>query len=77
MAPPEVLAAQLARLVELSALASVTLRVLPLAAQVGEHYVPHSSFSHYRFVDPDDPDLVVLETLTGDLHLTDPDDVAP
>ncbi len=76
VAPPEVMAAQLARLVELSALPAVTVRVLSLHARIGEYYVPHSSFSLYRFADPEDPDVVVLETLTSDLHLTDEEDVS-
>jgi len=76
VAPPEVMAAQLARLVELSALSAVTLRVLPMHARIGEYYVPHTSFSLYRFADPEDPDVVVLETLTSDLHLTDEEDVS-
>ncbi|MGH4020354.1 MAG: helix-turn-helix domain-containing protein [Pseudonocardiaceae bacterium] len=75
VAPTEVMAAQLARLVELSALATVTLRVLPLDARIGDYYVPHGSFSLFRFADPDDPDIVVLETLTSDLHLGDEEDV--
>ncbi|MGH3695178.1 MAG: helix-turn-helix domain-containing protein [Pseudonocardiaceae bacterium] len=75
-APAEVMAAQLARLVEQSALPSVTLRVLPLTAQIAEFYVPHTSFSLYHFTDPEDPDIVVLETLTSDLHLGDEEDVS-
>jgi transcriptional regulator with XRE-family HTH domain len=75
-APAEVMAAQLARLVELSALPAVTLRVLPLDARIGDHYVPFVSFSLYRFTDPDDPDEVVLETQTSDLHLGDEEDVS-
>ncbi|MGH3855832.1 MAG: helix-turn-helix domain-containing protein [Pseudonocardiaceae bacterium] len=75
-APAEVMAAQLARLVELSAQPTVTLRVLSLDARIGDYYVPHSSFSLYRFADPEDPDIVVLETLTSDLHLGDEEDVS-
>ena len=72
----EMMAAQLARLVELSALPAVTLRVLPLDARIGNYYVPHNSFSLYHFADPEDPDMVVLETVTSDLHLGDEEDVA-
>jgi transcriptional regulator with XRE-family HTH domain len=75
-APADVMAAQLARLVELSALPTATLRVLPLNTQIGEYYVPHSSFSLFRFADPEDPDIVVLETVTSDLHLADEEDVS-
>ncbi len=75
-APADMMAAQLARLVELSALPTATLRVLPLDAKIGEYYVPHSSFSLFRFADPEDPDLVVLETVTSALHLGDDEDVS-
>ncbi len=75
-APAEVMAAQLARLVELSALSTLTLRVLPLDARIGDYYVPHTSFSLYRFTDAEDPDIVVLETVTSDLHLGDEEDVS-
>ncbi|MGH4017800.1 MAG: helix-turn-helix domain-containing protein [Pseudonocardiaceae bacterium] len=74
-APTEVMATQLARLVELSALAALTLQVLPLNARIGDYYVPHNSFSLYRYADPDDPDIAVVETVTSDLHLTDDEDV--
>ena len=74
--PVEVMVAQFARLVELSAQPTVTLRVLPLDARIGDYYMPHSSFSLYRFADPEDPDIVVLETLTSDLHLGDDEDVS-
>ncbi|MGH3768919.1 MAG: helix-turn-helix domain-containing protein [Pseudonocardiaceae bacterium] len=75
-APTDVMAAQLARLVELSARPAVTLRVLPLNARISDHYVPCVSFSLYRFADPEDPDIVVLETVTSDLHLGDDEDVS-
>ncbi|MGH3872848.1 MAG: Scr1 family TA system antitoxin-like transcriptional regulator [Pseudonocardiaceae bacterium] len=75
-APAEVMAALPAQLVELSALPSVTLRVLPLTAQIAEFYVPHTSFSLYHLTDPEDPDIVVPETLTSDLHLGDDEDVS-
>ena len=75
-ASAEVMAEQLARLAKLSALPSVTLRVLPLTVRIGDYYLPHSSFSLYRFADPEDPDIVVLETLTSDLHLGDDEDVS-
>ncbi|HEY6423846.1 MAG TPA: helix-turn-helix transcriptional regulator [Pseudonocardiaceae bacterium] len=75
-APADVMAAQLAQLVELSARPAVTLRVLPLDAQISDYYVPHSSFSLYRFADSEDPDIVVLETVTSDLHLGDDEDVS-
>lgn len=75
-APAEVMVAQLSRLVELSALPAVTLRVLPLEARIGDYYVPHNSFSLFRYADPEDPDIAVVETVTSDLHLGDDEDVS-
>ncbi len=75
-APADVMAAQLSRLVELSALPAVTLRVLPLEARIGDYYVPHNSFSLFRYADPEDPDIAVVETVTSDLHLADDEDVS-
>lgn len=71
-----VMDAQLARLVELAALPAVTLQILPLEAAIADLYVPLTSFSLYRYADPEDPDMAVLETVTSDLHLGDDDDVA-
>lgn len=75
-APAEVMAAQLARLVELSALPAVALRVLPLGARIGDFYVPHNSFSLFRYADPEDPDIALVETVTSDLQLHDEEDVS-
>lgn len=75
-APPDIMRAQVRHLVEVSARPNITLRVIPFSAAIGDFYVPHSDFSLYRFTDPDDPETVVLETLTSDLHLTDAEDVS-
>lgn len=75
-APPIVMLGQLHRLAQFSELPNVTLRVLPSSARVADFHVQLTSFSLYRFRDPGDPQTVVLETLTSDLHLRDEDDVA-
>lgn len=75
VAPSVVMAGQLEQLAHLVQLPNVGLRVLPLSARVADFYVPHSSFSLYRFRDPGDPETVVLETLTSDVHLRDEEDV--
>ena len=74
--PSEVARAQFEYLVERSRLPNVTIRVLPFKAQVGDYYVAHSAFTLYRFPDPADPETVVLETLTSDVHLRDDEDLA-
>jgi hypothetical protein len=53
----------------------VTLRILPYDAQIDGGYIPSCSFSLYRFADPVDPEMAVLETETSDLHLGDKEDV--
>ncbi|MGH3322688.1 MAG: helix-turn-helix domain-containing protein [Streptosporangiaceae bacterium] len=76
VAPAEVMRGQLRRLVEAAGLPNVTLRVLPFDARVADYYVPHTSFLFFRFADPDDPEVVLLETLTSDVQLADEDDIA-
>lgn len=68
-APPSVLRAQLEHLLAVADLPNVAIRVLPTGRPVAAYYVPHTPFSIYRFADPDDPALVVVETLTRDLDI--------
>jgi transcriptional regulator with XRE-family HTH domain len=70
-APDDVRAGQLAHLVALAQLPNVTIRVLPRAATVAQHFIPYSGFSIYHFSDPDDPETVAVETLARELVLTD------
>lgn len=76
VAPRDVMIRQFHHLAGLAQLPNVTFRVLPSDAQVADFYVPHSAFSIYRFPDPNDPQTVVLETLSSDVHLRDEDEVA-
>jgi hypothetical protein len=70
---PEVMRAQLLHLVEMSALPTVTLQVLPLR---GTSSVAMSgAFTLLAFPDPDEPDLLYHEYLTGALHIEDEDEV--
>ena len=68
-----IMRAQLERLLELSELPAVTLRVLPFAAGV----VPASNnkFIILKFASPSISDIVFIECLSGDLYLEDPDDI--
>jgi transcriptional regulator with XRE-family HTH domain len=54
----------------------VTLRVLPVDAQIEGYAIPRTSFTIYTFTDPDDPTVVAINTGTAELFLTEPADVS-
>jgi len=64
---PEVMRAQLERLLEASKLPNVTLQIIGFGA--GAHPAMGSSFSILRFSDQELPDLVYLEHLTNAVYL--------
>jgi transcriptional regulator with XRE-family HTH domain len=70
---PEVMREQLLHLVEMSALPTVTLQVLPLRG--GPPNAMDGPFTLLTFPDPDEPDLLYHEYLTGALHIEDEDEV--
>ena len=55
----------------------VTLRVLPVDARIEDFTVPRCTFSIYTYPDPGDPDVVTIDTVTSDMILTEPAQVAP
>ncbi len=73
MGSPAVMAAQLERLIKASELPNVTLQVLPF--HVGAHAAEAGAFTILRFPEPDLPDVVYTEQLTGALYLDKRDDV--
>jgi len=70
---PEVMRAQLERLIEATKLPNVTLQVLPFGA--GAHPAMVGAFSVLRFPDQELPDVVYVEHLTSALYLSKPEDV--
>ena len=70
---PEVMRAQIERLLEATQLPNVILQVLPYSA--GAHPAMTGSFSILRFGDKDMPDVVYLEHLTSALYLNKQEDV--
>jgi transcriptional regulator with XRE-family HTH domain len=68
-----IMRAQLERLLELSKLPNVTLRVVPFSA--GAPPAANNKFIILEFGQLDLPDVVYFEGLTGDLYLDDPRDV--
>jgi hypothetical protein len=61
---------QLRRLAEVAELPNVTLQVVPF--QAGGHDAAGGSFSILRFGEPDVPDVVYIEQLTGAIYLEKP-----
>jgi transcriptional regulator with XRE-family HTH domain len=77
-APPDVIKKQLYYLATAcNGKPRVTLRVLPVDARVDSYTVPRCAFSIYTYPDPGDPAVVAIDTVTSDLILTEPAEVAP
>ena len=78
-APPDVFKKQLYHLASVcnNRESAVTLLVLPIDAQIDSFTVPRCTFSIYTYPDPGDPAVVAIDTVTSDLILTEPGDVAP
>ena len=70
---PAIMEAQLERLLELSELGNVKLRVIPYGA--GALPAGNNKFIILSFAQPNVSDVVFIEGLTGDLYLDDPRDV--
>jgi len=64
---------QLAHLIKMAGLPNVTLQVIPFRA--GVHDGAGGAFTVLRFAEPDVPDVVYLEQLTGAQYLEKPADV--
>jgi transcriptional regulator with XRE-family HTH domain len=70
---PAVMRGQLEHLLEMSQLPNVTVQVMPF--KFGGHAAEGGAFTILRFPEPDLPDVVYVETLTGALYLDKRDDV--
>lgn len=77
VAPPLVMAEQLRHLIDLAASPPITLRILPIDADFADVRNPREAFTHFRYADPADPTLVLVETVTDDDILLKPDEIAP
>jgi hypothetical protein len=77
-APPEVVKQQLYHLATVcNGKTGIALRVLPADARIDHFTVPRCTFSLYAYPDPGDPAVVAVDTVTSDLVLTEPTEVAP
>lgn len=68
-----VMRGQLARLVRMAELPTVTVQIVPFAA--GAHPAMEGPFTILEFQDPADPDLVYLENLTSSLYLEQEEEI--
>jgi transcriptional regulator with XRE-family HTH domain len=76
-ASPEVIKKQLYHLATtVNGDPKISLRVLPITARIHGYAVPRCTFSLYTYPDPGDPVVVAIDTVTNDLILTEPADVA-
>ncbi len=78
-APPEVIHAQVKHLITVAGEDAITVRLLPVDAVIAGYSVPRSAFSLYTYPDPNDPQVVAVDTVTSDLvltSLTEPQQVA-
>lgn len=73
-ADDEAMREQVDHLLRIGRLANVTVRVLTFDAVTERNSRPVNAFSLYEFADPNDPQIVAVETESSDLHLGDPDD---
>ncbi len=64
---------QLRHLIELAEMPHVTLQLMPFSR--GGHSAAGGSFSILRFAEPDLPDIVYIEQLTGALYLDKAEEV--
>ena len=55
----------------------ITLRVLPVGAQIDGYAIPRTPFSVYTFPDPGAPAVVAIATITAEVLLTEPAEQAP
>ena len=77
-APPAVVKQQLYHLATtVNGDPNIAVRVLPVSARIASYSVPRCTFSIYTYPDPGDPAVVAIDTVTSDLILTEPDEVAP
>jgi transcriptional regulator with XRE-family HTH domain len=76
-APPDVLREQLLHVAEKAAEERITIRVLPVDAEIADYNVPATSFTAFSYPNPGDPTVVGIETVVSNVVLTDSAEVEP
>jgi transcriptional regulator with XRE-family HTH domain len=73
--PPAVMLAQLEHLLALAERPTVSVRIVPVDADLGEGPVPRAPFGHMTYPDRDDPQIVIVDNVNRALLVTDDDEV--
>lgn len=73
--PPAVMLDQLHHLLKMIERPGVSIRILPVDADLGEGIAPRAQFAHMTYPDPDDPRIVVMDQVTQVRLVTDPGEV--
>ncbi|MEV5747987.1 helix-turn-helix transcriptional regulator [Actinoallomurus sp. NPDC052308] len=76
-APAAVLREQLLHIAKRADEERITIRVLPIAAELVDYNIPATSFTAFSYPEVGDPTVIGIETVTSYVALTDPDQVAP
>jgi transcriptional regulator with XRE-family HTH domain len=73
--PGDVMLEQLRHLLALMDGDEVSVRIVPVDAQLAAGYAPRAPYAHVTYPDMDDPPIVVVDNVTKALLITDPADV--
>lgn len=74
--PAEVMLEQLRHLLALMDDDAVSVRVVPVDAQLAAGFAPRAPYAHVTYPDMDDPPIVVVDNVTKALLVTDPVEVS-
>lgn len=74
--PPAVMVEQLHHLLDLGRRENVSVRVARMEGQIDDGATPRGPFAHITYSDPDDPCIVAVDNVSGDMLVTDAAQVA-
>lgn len=75
-ASAELMVEQLDHLMDLAQRPMISIRIIPVDALISDGLMPTSPYAHITYPHPDDPPIVVVDTVTADLLVTEPDEVS-
>lgn len=73
--PAPVMLDQLRHLLALMDRPTVSVRIVPVDADLEDGYAPRAPYGHMTYPDPDDPTIVIVDNVTRALLVTDADEV--
>lgn len=72
--PRPVMTAQLEHLLALAERPNVSIRIVPVDADLGDGFAPRAPYAHVTYPDRDDPTIVIVDNVTRALLVTEPDE---